>query len=141
VHVCGPGKTVALQRQGYHQYEYVTREWGDLLAAADLVVSRAGANTLYELFALGKPSVLIPLSRRVSRGDQIENAAYALAQGFSSVLAEEDLNPESLLAAVSNAWRELPFSRERLAGFQPLEAATLIVDALEMACRGKRFDR
>ena len=136
VHVCGPGKAVAVQREGYHQYEYVTQEWGDLLAAADLVVSRAGANTLYELLALGKPSLLIPLSLRVSRGDQIENAAYAQAQGFGSVLAEDDLNPENLLDAVSSAWRELPFTRERLANFRPLDAATLIVDALEMACRG-----
>jgi UDP-N-acetylglucosamine--N-acetylmuramyl-(pentapeptide) pyrophosphoryl-undecaprenol N-acetylglucosamine transferase len=135
VHVCGPGKAVALQRERYHQFEYVTQEWGDLLAAADLVVSRAGANTLYELLALGKPSLLIPLSRRVSRGDQIENAAYAEARGFAHVLAEEDLSPAALLEAISGAWRELPFIRERLAGFQPLDSTTLILDALETACR------
>lgn len=141
VHVCGPGKAVTLQREGYHQYEYVTEEWGDLLAAADLIVSRAGANTLYELLALGKPGLLIPLTLRVSRGDQIENAAYAQAQGFSTVLSEEQLNAESLLAAISDAWRQLPFTRERLADFQPLDAAALIVDALDTACGDARLRR
>lgn len=138
VHVCGPGKAVTLQRQGYHQYEYVTQEWGDLLAAADLIVSRAGANTLYELLALRKPSLLIPLTLRVSRGDQIENAAYAEARGFSTVLAEEQLDAESLLAAISNAWRQLPFTREHLADFQPLDATALIVDALDTAYGDRR---
>ncbi len=138
VHVCGPGKAVTLQHAGYHQYEYVTEEWGDLLAAADLIVSRAGANTLYELLALGKPSLLIPLTLRVSRGDQIENAAYAEARGFSTVLAEEHLTAESLLAAISNAWRQLPFITERLADFRPLDATTLIVDALDAACGDAR---
>lgn len=135
-HVCGPGKAVPDARDGYHQYEYVTREWGDLLAAADLVVSRAGANALYELLALGKPNLLIPLSRRVSRGDQIENAAFAREQGYSHVLPEEALDRESLLGAVDAAWRDAPGMREKQARFRSLDSTRLIVRALEAAAEG-----
>ena len=78
-HVCGPKRTDAslADRAGYHQFEYVGAQWGDLLAAADVVVSRAGANSLYELVALRKPHLLVPLPRSASRGDQISNAGYA----------------------------------------------------------------
>ena len=55
VHVCGPGKRTGPHLSGYRQYEFVGPDWGDLLAAADLVVSRAGSNTLFELLSLGKP--------------------------------------------------------------------------------------
>ena len=83
-------------RAGYHQFEYVGAGWGDLLAAADVVVSRAGANSLYELVALRKPHLLVPLPRSASRGDQISNAGYALAHGWSRVVAEEDLDAARL---------------------------------------------
>ena len=45
------------------QFDYVTEELPDLMACADVVVSRAGANAIFELLALRKPSVLIPYPR------------------------------------------------------------------------------
>jgi UDP-N-acetylglucosamine--N-acetylmuramyl-(pentapeptide) pyrophosphoryl-undecaprenol N-acetylglucosamine transferase len=56
-HVCGPGKIPDVQAPGYYLFEYVGDGWGDLLAVADLVVSRAGANTLFELLALRKAAL------------------------------------------------------------------------------------
>jgi UDP-N-acetylglucosamine--N-acetylmuramyl-(pentapeptide) pyrophosphoryl-undecaprenol N-acetylglucosamine transferase len=98
-HVCGHDRIDSRLRgqPGYRQFEYVDAEWGDVLAAADLVVSRAGANAVFELAALGKPSLLIPLSAQASRGDQIDNARYAERQGWSRVLLEEDLDHQRLL--------------------------------------------
>lgn len=136
VHVCGPGKRTEHAAEGYHQFEYVTGDWGDLLAAADLVVSRAGANTLFELLALGKPSLLIPLSPRVSRGDQVENAEYARVRGLCRVLSEDELSGPRLLVAVDAAWRDLPELRRHLAGFQAADAAAAIVRELEAAAAG-----
>jgi UDP-N-acetylglucosamine--N-acetylmuramyl-(pentapeptide) pyrophosphoryl-undecaprenol N-acetylglucosamine transferase len=133
VHVCGPGKDSGVRAPGYHPYEFVSSEWGDLLAAADLVVSRAGANSLFELLALGKPNLLIPLSPKVSRGDQVENAEYARARGYSRVLSEEQLTPERLLAEVLQTYRELPELQRRLAEFRPPDAVTAILDQLEAA--------
>lgn len=140
VHVCGQGKRLAREAEGYHQFEYVTDDWGDLLAAADLVVSRAGANTLYELLALGKPSLLIPLSPRVSRGDQVENAEWARVRGFSRVLSEDELTGpgggDRLLAAVQSAYRDRPELERHLAAFEAPPAADAILRELVAAAEG-----
>ncbi len=139
VHVRGPGKRAERQAPGYHPFEYVTDDWGDLLAAADLVVSRAGANTLFELLALGKPNLLVPLSARVSRGDQLENAEYARAEGYSRVLPEERLDAETLVAAVLELQADLPEIHGRLADFRAEfqgDAAVAIHAELERAARG-----
>jgi UDP-N-acetylglucosamine--N-acetylmuramyl-(pentapeptide) pyrophosphoryl-undecaprenol N-acetylglucosamine transferase len=105
VHVCGPGRRVAGgDRPGhYRQFEFVGPEWGDVLAAADVVLSRAGANSLYELVALRKPHVLIPLSRKASRGDQIENADMARRLGWSHVLDEAALSGPALATTLAAA--------------------------------------
>lgn len=98
-HICGKnGVDPSLtQINGYKQFDYVNEELPHLIAMADLVISRAGATTLFELLALKKPHLLIPLSKQASRGDQILNAGSFEKQGFSLVLPEEDLNPKSLL--------------------------------------------
>ena len=87
--------------KGYVQYEYIQKELPDLFALCDLVISRAGANAVCEFLKLQKPMLLIPLSARASRGDQILNARSFERQGFSMVLEEEELTRESLLHAVS----------------------------------------
>jgi len=136
VHVCGAGKRAELDRPGYVQFEYVIDDWGDLLAAADLVVSRAGANTLFELLALGKPALLIPLSPRVSRGDQVENAEYARVRGYARVLAEAELDAATLLAAARDAYADRDELRRHLAQFQPGDAVAAIYAALRQAAAG-----
>ena len=93
VHLCGRGALAPeLSGQaGYRQYEFLGAEMGDVLAAASVVLARAGATTLYELFALRKPTLLVPLTRAQSRGDQIENAAWAAHRGLAVVLTEAQL--------------------------------------------------
>ncbi len=107
-HICGKGAIdntlIGLKR--YKQFEYVTEELPHLFAMSDVVVSRAGATTLFELLALKKPNLLIPLSRRASRGDQILNAKSFEAQGFSYVLQEEDMNPASLLETALKIYKD-----------------------------------
>ena len=134
-HVCGAGKLDAdlADKPGYVQLEYVADGWGDIIAAADLVVSRAGANALYEWLALGKPHVLVPLPKTASRGDQIDNAAYAEERGYSLVVPEHELNSETLTAAVAKLAALAPAIRERLAGFETRDSAALIVAELEHA--------
>ena len=102
IHLCGKDKTdeSLAGTKGYCQFEYVREELRDIFALADLVISRAGANAICELLALRKPNLLIPLSAKASRGDQLLNARSFERQGFSMVLEEEDLTPESLLDAV-----------------------------------------
>ena len=115
------------------QREYIDEGWGDVIAAADFVVSRAGANALYEWLALGKPHLLVPLPRSASRGDQIENAEYARERGLSLVVAQEQLTPASLLKGVTCIAESLPMWRQRLAGFAQRDSVGLIVAELERA--------
>ena len=75
-----------------------------LFAAADVVISRAGANSICELLALKKPNLLIPLPASASRGDQILNAASFAKQGFSRVLEEEQITPDSLFEAITQLY-------------------------------------
>ncbi len=130
IHVCGPGKTAPLTLPGYQQFEYVRDEWGDMLAAADVVLSRAGANTLFELLCLRKLNLLVPLSKRASRGDQLENAAYAEARGLSLVIEEEALTEAALLAAIDRLLAEKDERLERLRGFEVPDAVTLLRDEI-----------
>lgn len=102
VHLCGKGK-LAPQFQnipGYIQFEYVNKELRDVFAAADIVISRAGANAICELLALRKPNLLIPLSARASRGDQILNAQSFKEQCYSMVLDEDEMTDDSLYSAI-----------------------------------------
>lgn len=105
-HICGKdGIDKSLERiKGYKQFEYVNEELTHIFAMADLVVSRAGATTIFELLTLRKPNLLIPLSKKASRGDQILNAKSFKKQGFSQVLMEEDLNNETFLNSLYTAY-------------------------------------
>ena len=79
-------------------------ELPDLMAASDIMISRAGANAICEILALKKPNILIPLSAQASRGDQILNAASFEKLGYSIVIQEEDVTNEKLLKAVNEAF-------------------------------------
>jgi UDP-N-acetylglucosamine--N-acetylmuramyl-(pentapeptide) pyrophosphoryl-undecaprenol N-acetylglucosamine transferase len=107
VHICGPGgiERSRAATPGYAQFEYVTDDLPHLFALADLVISRAGATTLFEILALRKPNLLIPLPLKASRGDQILNAQSFEKLGFSAVLSEENLTPETLLVGINQIYQ------------------------------------
>ena len=137
LHVCGAGhlEPDLGDTPGYAQREFVSDGWGDILATAALVVSRSGANALHELLTLGKPNLLVPLPTTASRGDQIENAAYAAERGYSKVLPEADLTPETLVAGTRDVLDTLEEWRERLAAYRSPDATVVIVAELENAAR------
>lgn len=88
LHLCGRGNAVESRIRGYKQIEFEA-DMGKAYAAADLVVSRAGSNAVFEILALKKPSVLIPLEGQ-TRGDQKQNAAYFQRRNLARVLREAD---------------------------------------------------
>ncbi|OXM86046.1 undecaprenyldiphospho-muramoylpentapeptide beta-N-acetylglucosaminyltransferase [Paenibacillus rigui] len=108
VHICGKGQKDAAYeaRRGYKQFEYVNDELADMLAMTELVISRAGATSIFEFLALGKPMLLIPLTRQASRGDQLLNAASFEKQGYARVLFEEELSKETLLNSVNHVYED-----------------------------------
>lgn len=117
VHLCGKGHLdPALEgRSGYRQFEYAGAELPDLLAMADLVVSRAGATSICEFLALRKPMLLVPLGLSASRGDQILNARSFEASGYARVLPEEELTPARLREELAALAAEADAMRRRMA--------------------------
>ena len=106
IHLCGKGNLdqSLAGMKGYIQYEYISSQLKDLFAISDLMISRAGANSICEILALRKPNILIPLSAAASRGDQLLNAESFKKQGFSEVLEEENLTDETLLALIEKVY-------------------------------------
>jgi len=133
IHLCGKGNLdeSLLGREGYVQYEYISEELPDLFAAADLLVSRAGANAICELLLLKKPNVLIPLSLNASRGDQILNAASFEKQGFSKVLQEEDVTSDTLWAAVTEVYDNRASYIETMEQSGQMDAVGKVLDLIK----------
>jgi UDP-N-acetylglucosamine--N-acetylmuramyl-(pentapeptide) pyrophosphoryl-undecaprenol N-acetylglucosamine transferase len=100
VHQMGAQDYHASTLRNYLPAAFFSAELPDIIAAADLVICRSGANTLAELAALGKPSLLIPLSKSGSRGDQLRNAEVFRARGAAQVLQEKDATADTLLSMV-----------------------------------------
>lgn len=98
IHICGKGNIDKnlVNINGYRQFEYVSEELPHFMKAADYIISRAGANSIFEFLALKKPTLLIPLSKKASRGDQILNAKSFEKEGYSLMLEEEDINNDIL---------------------------------------------
>ena len=108
LHVCGQGNLYDVYERipGYWQAEYLYDEMADALACADIVVSRAGSNSICELLALRKPSLLIPYPTGASRGDQEVNAASFERRGFARVLEQKDLTGETLMEKIVEVYHD-----------------------------------
>ena len=145
IHLCGKGRLSEepehISNPSYRQFEFVSEELPDYLALADIIVSRSGANAIHEFLALKKPMLLIPLPSSASRGDQLLNAESFRQRGIARVLQEENINEETLSAAVD----ELYASREELIENMSREAnidgtekiANLILEYAEMPRKKK----
>lgn len=97
------GKRSSLPKHLQERYilrQYIYRdEVGSAFSNAHIVVSRAGAHTVYELAALGIPAVLIPIPW-VSHNEQYENAKILEQAGAGYILEQKDLSGASLLQAI-----------------------------------------
>lgn len=101
VHLCGKGQTDnSLAHPSYRAFEYLTEELPDVLAMADIILSRAGSNSIFEFLSLRKPMLLVPLPKEQSRGDQILNAEAFKRSGFCEILREEKLTPDTLIGSL-----------------------------------------
>jgi len=113
IHITGKGKSAfvtsfarasdvkkasANRHPRYHMFDFMHEELADAYAAADLVVSRAGFGALTELAALGKSTILIPLSNE----DQLNNAKYFADKEAVIVLNQNNLTEQVLLKQIKN---------------------------------------
>ncbi|WP_026507407.1 undecaprenyldiphospho-muramoylpentapeptide beta-N-acetylglucosaminyltransferase [Butyrivibrio sp. MC2013] len=129
IHICGREKVdnMRLDVPGYKQFEYVKSDLKDLFALADIVISRAGANSICELLALRKPNILVPLSKKSSRGDQILNARSFEQQGFSLVIMPEDFDENELVKKIHELYENREEYLVRMTGSGQRGAITTIM--------------
>lgn len=137
IHLSGKGKGLAFAHPRYKGFEFVSEEFKDLLAAATAVVSRAGANSLFELLALHKPMLLIPLQIG-SRGDQVLNAQSFAAKGWAMHLDERELSGASLLKAIEDLRLKAPALQQAMREAPGADSVRRILDILQQEARGVR---
>ena len=101
VHQYGPEQQAATKDDNYIPLPYIKEEMPHVLAAAELIVGRSGAGTVWESAALGKPMILIPLCGSGTRGDQVENARFFERAGAALVLSGAEANPGNLSRLVN----------------------------------------
>ena len=114
LHVCGKGNLAPELEgtSGYRQFEYLSDDLPDAFACADVLLSRAGSNSLSELLALRKPALLIPYHS--GRGDQLLNANSLKARGLAHVMVQSDLTAESLPPALDALWEDRTLLTQRM---------------------------
>ncbi|MCF7831117.1 UDP-N-acetylglucosamine--N-acetylmuramyl-(pentapeptide) pyrophosphoryl-undecaprenol N-acetylglucosamine transferase [Candidatus Gracilibacteria bacterium] len=104
--VTGPGKKISLNHPNLQQYELLSVEkLAQEIKTSDLVVARAGANSLFEIIAAKKPSIIIPLPS-VARNHQLKNAMFFKKKGLCSVLEQKDANPNTLLDLITETMND-----------------------------------
>lgn len=140
LHLCGKGNLddSLNNTAGYAQFEYANQELSDLFAAADIVISRAGANAICELLALRKPNILIPLSANASRGDQILNAHSFEKQGYSIVIEEEQLDSAVLSNAIHNLFENRNQYVKAMAESEQLNSVETVAQLIEQAAKNSQ---
>ena len=84
----------------YKPYNFIYDQMPDVLSAADIVLSRAGANSIWETAVLKKPMVLVPLCGSGTRGDQVDNAEFFTQKNAAIMLLGKDVDSEHLVEAL-----------------------------------------
>ncbi|MEW9698095.1 undecaprenyldiphospho-muramoylpentapeptide beta-N-acetylglucosaminyltransferase [Paenibacillus sp. SI8] len=133
VHLCGKGNIAPELAgvRGYKQFEYMNDELPDVLAMTELIISRAGATSIYEFLILEKPMLLIPLSLQASRGDQILNAKSFQKAGYADVLPEEELTSDSLTERLEALHANRDAYKSAMANRNEADAVAAIVKLIE----------
>jgi UDP-N-acetylglucosamine--N-acetylmuramyl-(pentapeptide) pyrophosphoryl-undecaprenol N-acetylglucosamine transferase len=132
-HICGRNNidTKYSHYIGYKQFEYLDEELAHIFSIADIFISRAGATAIFEFLALQKPALLIPLSRRASRGDQILNARSFQKSGFSRMIEEENITEESFLHEIAEVYKNREEYIKNMRSSNSINSVEKIIEAIE----------
>lgn len=115
IHICGQGNftdedellvRLSDSEKGlisrYKIYGFVDTELKHFYKFANAIITRAGAVTLAEISAVNKPAILVPLSMRTSRGDQILNSRAFIKEHFAFLMEEEDFSNEAMFEYIED---------------------------------------
>jgi UDP-N-acetylglucosamine--N-acetylmuramyl-(pentapeptide) pyrophosphoryl-undecaprenol N-acetylglucosamine transferase len=121
---------------GYHPFRFLREELPHAFAAADLVISRAGANTLTEIAANRKPSIIIPIEESANGHQKLNAFAFAEA-GAAVVLEQSNLGENILLEKIEeileNKDLKYEMSERVKKFFEPDAAKTIAEEIIKIA--------
>lgn len=117
VHICGKGNTDPAfdGMERYRQFEFLRDELPHVFKAADIVISRAGTNSVFELLKMRKPCLFIPLSTSASRGEQVLNAEFVERNNFGKMLTENNMNKDRLISEITCLYKQKEVYIENMA--------------------------
>ena len=130
IHITGKQITSQVKHKNYFQVDY-SENIGDFIDGCDIVLSRAGSGAINEFLALKKPMLLIPLSKKCSRGDQIENAKLFLKQGFCDVLTEEEFDNSIFNIKLVNLYKNREKYVKNMKNYKNFDACDKIIELIK----------
>lgn len=98
------------EKIGYHPRDFIGAELPDVFAAADLIITRAGANTLAEIAFAGKPCIIIPLPNSAGSHQQ-ENAFEFSKNGAGITISQSNLTSNLFLSEIKKVLKNPDFAR------------------------------
>lgn len=132
INICGKGQLDhQVKASNYVQIETLGSEFLDVMQSADLVITRGGATSLFELLAMKKIHIVVPLSKKSSRGDQIDNAKYFAQLGVSSFIEEENCNWNSMQQLIKLSLDEQISTLHRMNSMEFSLATNKVVDVID----------
>ena len=133
IHITGKGNIdTRYNYPDYHQFEFRT-DIHDIFAASDLVITRAGSNAIFELAALKKPMLVIPLPKAQSRGDQIENAQFFSDNNIAEVLFQEDLTSSKLFDSIMSLEKNKQKYIDNIQKMSDIDGTQKVLDIISSA--------
>lgn len=120
------------EKSRYKVVAYLEKDYKDALAAADLIISRAGSGSIFEIAAFGKPSILVPLPE-AAYNHQAKNAYEYASAGAAIVIEQNNLTPNIFLNQLKKLFFEtdkLRLMSEAAKKFAKPEAAKIIAEEI-----------
>lgn len=121
--------------ENYRVIPFLRENIKDAYAACDIIVSRAGANSISEIVAAGKPSILIPLPTSAS-DHQLKNAYYFSSRGAAIMLEEENLTPnllyDTIFGVLENKEKQMQMIRAARALVMPDAAKNIAEEIIKL---------
>ena len=130
IHITGKQNKQEHVHKNYFEIKYADNI-GDYLDLADIILSRAGSGAINEFLALKKPMLLIPLSKKCSRGDQIENAKLFAKLGYCDMLLEEDYDDNLFKIKLNNLYKNKEYYIKNMKNCKIENASKNIVELIK----------
>ena len=128
-HITGKNNTKDISMKNYKQIPF-SNDMQTILKASDYAISRAGANSCFELLANKILTIFVPLPKGTSRGDQVENAKYFENEKLCCVINQNDLSIEKVLSSLNYLQKNANNIKNNLKNAEISDGTQKIIDII-----------